>query len=377
MEAARPAATASSSTTVTPVVPVAAAFADPPPEPAARAEASVKAEPTALRAADRARPEPKPLARVLVDEEPRPAPRADRAEAAAQAAPIAKTSPARRPRAVGDAALNEPSPGDPRPAGDRRILPFEDDLPKERPSLALVNAKAGERGERGERAGTDAKKGSGRLVVIVEDGSEGRSFALGDGLLDIGRTEGDIVLEDDPYVSPRHARLRRTAASPPSWCLQDLDSTNRVYLRLRKPHVLRDGDLLLLGLEVLQFQTVNDGERGLGHAIQHGTFVFGSPATPRRARLCQRTVEGVTRDVYHLFRDETIIGREVGDVVFTADPFLSRRHAAVRRNPVSSEFTLVDLDSSNGSYVAVRGEVAIGDGDFLRIGQHLFRVDLA
>jgi len=213
----------------------------------------------------------------------------------------------------------------------------------------------------------------GRLVVIVEDGSEGRSFSLAEGQLDVGRTEGDIVLEDDPYVSPRHARLRRVEGG---WLLRDLDSTNHVYVRLRKQHALRDGDLLLLGLEVLQFQTVSDGERGLGHAVQHGTFLFGSPAIPRRARLCQRTVEGVIRDVYHLFRDETIIGRELGDIVFTADPFLSRRHAAIRRNPVSSEFALVDLDSSNGTYVAIRGEVAISDGDFLRVGQHLFRVDL-
>jgi pSer/pThr/pTyr-binding forkhead associated (FHA) protein len=216
----------------------------------------------------------------------------------------------------------------------------------------------------------------GRLVVIVEDGSEGKSFSLAEGQLDIGRTEGDIVLEDDPYVSPRHARLRRAETS---WILRDLDSVNRVYVRLRKAHPLRDGDLLLLGLEVLQFQTVSDGERGHGHAIQHGTFVFGSPAARgsfARARLCQRTVEGVIRDVYHLFRDETIIGREVGDIVFTADPFLSRKHAAIRRNPVSSEFSLVDLESSNGTYIAIRGEVPVGNGDYLRIGQHLFRVDL-
>jgi pSer/pThr/pTyr-binding forkhead associated (FHA) protein len=226
-----------------------------------------------------------------------------------------------------------------------------------------------------ERPAAGRSKG-GRLVVIVEDGSEGKSFSLADGQLDIGRTEGDIVLEDDPYVSPRHARLRRAETS---WIVRDLDSVNRVYVRLRKPQPLRDGDLLLLGLEVLQFQTVSDGERGHGHAIQHGTFVFGSPAARgsfARARLCQRTVEGVIRDVYHLFRDETIIGREVGDIVFTADPFLSRRHAAIRRNPVSSEFSLVDLESSNGTYIAIRGEVAVGDDDYLRIGQHLFRVDL-
>ncbi|WP_437679887.1 FHA domain-containing protein [Sorangium sp. So ce131] len=214
----------------------------------------------------------------------------------------------------------------------------------------------------------------GKLIVIVEDGTEGKSFPLDGPQVDIGRSEGDILLEDDLYVSPRHARI---AAQNGSWVLRDLGSINRIYLRIRKTHPLRDGDLLLLGLEVLQFQTVSDGERGLGHAIQHGTLLFGSPAIHRRARLCQRTVEGVTRDVYHLYRDETVIGRETGDIVFTADPFLSRRHAAIRRNPATGEFTLADLESSNGTYVAIREEVSLVDRDFVRIGQHLFRVDLA
>jgi pSer/pThr/pTyr-binding forkhead associated (FHA) protein len=214
----------------------------------------------------------------------------------------------------------------------------------------------------------------GRLVVIVEDGSEGKSFPLSGRQIDVGRAEGDILLEDDQYVSPRHARL---IPHEGTWLLRDLGSVNRIYVRIRKPHTLRDGDLLLLGLEVLQFQTVSDGERGLGHAIQHGTLLFGSPAIQRRARLCQRTVEGVVRDVYHLHRDETVIGRETGDIVFTADPFLSRRHAALRRNPGTGEYSLTDLDSSNGTYVAIRNDVNLVNGDFVRIGQHLFRVDLS
>ena len=215
---------------------------------------------------------------------------------------------------------------------------------------------------------------TGRLVVIVEDGSEGRSFALGERQLDIGRSEGDILLQDDLYVSPRHARL---VPEGDRLVLRDLDSTNKVYLRIRKAERLRDGDLLLVGLEVLQFQTVSEAERGLGQATEHGTLLFGSPATPRRARLAQRTVEGVAKDIYHLFRDETVLGREMGDIVFTADPFLSRRHAAVRRNPSSGEFSVIDLESSNGTYLAIREDVTLADGDFVRIGQHLFRVDLA
>ena len=222
--------------------------------------------------------------------------------------------------------------------------------------------------------GTGVGTTGARLVSITEDGSEGKSYPLNETQIDIGRTEGDIVLHDDPYVSPRHARL---ALEGGRWLLRDLHSTNRIYLRIKKAYPLRDGDLLLLGLEVLQFQIVSDAERGLGHATQHGTLLFGSPATPRRARLCQKTVEGVIRDVYHLYKDETVIGRETADIVFSADPFLSRRHAVIRRNPSTSDFSITDLDSSNGSYVAIREDVPLGSGDFVRIGQHLFRLDLA
>lgn len=229
-----------------------------------------------------------------------------------------------------------------------------------------------------------APQGRGRLVVIEADGSEGMTFALADRPLDIGRTEGDILVKEDPYVSPRHARFVPDGGR---WILRDLASTNGVYLRVKKPYLLQDADLLLLGQEVLQFQLVSEPEKGLGHASQHGTLLFGSPITSRSARLCQRTVEGITRDVYYLHRDETVVGRETGDIVFTADPFLSRRHAMIRRTLSRKEsagragsrwdFTLTDLDSSNGTFVAIRGEVVLAHGDFVRVGQHLFRVDFA
>lgn len=212
-----------------------------------------------------------------------------------------------------------------------------------------------------------------RLVVIIEDGSEGERYPLDGPSVDIGRSSGDIVLRDDRYVSPRHARMSFDGTA---WSVRDLGSTNGVYVRLRRPHPLTHGDLLLLGLEVLQFELVTDGERGLGHAIEHGTLLFGSPAAPRPARLLQRTVEGIVRDVHHLVREETILGRETGDVVFSGDPFLSRKHAAVRRDPKAGGFLLEDLGSSNGTYIAIRRETPLVNGDFVRVGQHLFRLDV-
>ncbi len=236
-----------------------------------------------------------------------------------------------------------------------------------------------------------------RLVLIARDGGEGPGYPLGE-LADIGRSEGNILLGDDRYVSPRHARIQARGA----YFLRDLASTNGVYVRipfgagaaaskaraesngpagLEQP--VSDQDLFLVGQQVLKFEVVKHAEEGFGVASENGTLVFGTPAAPRYARLTQRTVEGVVRDVYHLQKAETIIGRELGDLVFTEDPFLSRRHAAVVVHGAAlgskgqqRRFSLMDLGSSNGTFLQLREEIRLKNGDHLRIGQQLFRFDL-
>jgi len=212
-----------------------------------------------------------------------------------------------------------------------------------------------------------------RLVVIGQDGKPGREYPITGEQTDIGREEGNIVLPNDPYVSPRHARL--------SWrngrfFVRDLESVNGVYVRLRASERLQHADLVLIGLEVLRFEVVSDAEKGLSPAVERGTQIFGSPSAARNMRLCQRTVEGVTRDVYYPTRDEAVIGREQGDIVFTNDPFMSRRHAAITRDPSNGTFSLRDLGSSNGTYLGIRSERELTQGDHVRIGQHLFRLDV-
>lgn len=210
------------------------------------------------------------------------------------------------------------------------------------------------------------------MVVVVEDGSDGKAFDLKGPIVVVGRTEGDVMLFDDPFVSPRHARLVERDGQ---WAIQDLHSVNGVYVRLRGRRALESGDLILLGSQVLQFHAVTDEERQLGAASQHGTRVFGSKPVTRLARLDQRAINGLVSDVYYVHRDETILGRETGDLVFTTDAFLSRKHAALRRDPTTDRFHIEDLDSSNGTYVAIARETALETGDRVRIGQHLFRFE--
>jgi pSer/pThr/pTyr-binding forkhead associated (FHA) protein len=239
----------------------------------------------------------------------------------------------------------------------------------------------------------------GRLVVIAKSGADGPSYPIGD-TLDIGRVEGHIVVAEDPYLSPRHVRIvwvpPKDVGEKGKLLLRDMGSTNGVYLRLApvrdmNGHTrqdaaspsevavpLQDQDLILVGQQVLRFEVVKEAESGLGPAVEHGTLLFGSPASPRYARLSQRTVEGITRDVYHVRKVETVLGRESGDVVFTEDPFLSRRHAAVRvlGQGADVRYALVDLGSSNGTFLKIRGETELHPQDHFRVGQQLFRVDV-
>lgn len=235
----------------------------------------------------------------------------------------------------------------------------------------------------------------GKVLSITREGKVGSSAPLFD-VLDIGRSAGDIVVTDDAYLSDRHVRL---VFRGEKLFLCDLASVNGVYVRLpplarpesaeksaegdslgsRVP--LADQDLILLGQQVLRFEIVQERDAGLGPAMQHGTLLFGTPAAPKYARLCQKSVEGVTRDIFHVGKVETVLGRESGDVVFTEDPFLSRRHAMITMTPrldpgSAPRFELIDLNSSNGTFLKIRREVEVVHGTQFRAGQQLFRIDL-
>ncbi len=208
------------------------------------------------------------------------------------------------------------------------------------------------------------------IVSIAQDGGEGARHPIG-AQTDIGRTEGDVQVPDDAYLAPRHARLRFAEGAV---TLSDLGTANGVYLRVRKDAEvpLVDQDLILVGQQVLRFEIVRGSDEGFGGATQHGTLLFGTPAQRTTARLAQRTTEGITRDVFHVRKDEWVLGRESGDVVFTQDAFMSRRHAAVRKRGES--FFLADLGSSNGTFLQIRGSVHLSRGDELRVGQQLYRL---
>jgi pSer/pThr/pTyr-binding forkhead associated (FHA) protein len=214
---------------------------------------------------------------------------------------------------------------------------------------------------------------SARLVAILKDGTEGQAYPLDGSATEIGRKEGAVVLGDDPYLSPRHARI---ATLDGRFLIKDLASTNGIFISIREPSRLHHDDVILIGQQVLRFEVLEEAEQGLGPASQHGTLLFGTPECGCLARLCQVTTEGVVRDVYHLRSPEVVIGREGRDVVFPDDPFMSRRHAKVTYDSSSRSFVLEDLGSFNGTSLRFRGERELRPGDQFRVGNHLFRFEV-
>ncbi len=213
-----------------------------------------------------------------------------------------------------------------------------------------------------------------RLVQLRHDGEDAQAFLLQGTQVDLGASEGEIQIEEDGYLSSRHARFYRAGGQ---WFVQDLGSVNRVFLRLRNPMKLTTDDLILFGQQLLRFQTLQEPEEGFRPGMQRGTYIFGAPIRARSARLSLMTLEGVERDIYYIYRAETALGREKADIVFTDDPFLSRRHALIRYDATTKEHTLEDLSSYNGTFLSIRQATPLADGDMLRIGLHLFRVEVS
>jgi pSer/pThr/pTyr-binding forkhead associated (FHA) protein len=208
------------------------------------------------------------------------------------------------------------------------------------------------------------------LVVVRRDGSDGESVRITSPTFDIGRSEGGLTFTDDIYLAARHLRLSFEGQNP---IAHALDSVNGVYVRLRGAVELHPGDHFLVGKEVIRFEPVGMEERD-PQVHEHGVRFFGTVPREAWGRLRQVSAAGTTRDVWHLSRPDLVLGREEGDVIFPDDEFMSRRHAAVRR--ASPRPKLEDLQSSNGTFVRLRGEHVIKNGDLLRLGDQLLRVEI-
>ena len=212
----------------------------------------------------------------------------------------------------------------------------------------------------------------GTAVLVNRDGSDGERFPLAGEAAIVGRKGADIAFDEDRFLARQHARLDRGADG--SVRVTPMDAVNGVFRKADTPVELADGLTILVGREVLRFERVEAEERAAAPLVRHGVAVFGSPPREPYGRFVQLIPSGGARDVRHLAGDEVVLGREEGDIVFRDDQFMSRRHAAV--NWDGKRAMLTDLGSSNGTFIRLLASTVIKNGDHLRMGDQLLRIEL-
>lgn len=208
-------------------------------------------------------------------------------------------------------------------------------------------------------------------MLVNRDGTDGQRFAFtGDDTI-VGRAGAEIAFEEDRFLAKQHARFERSAGGVK---VHAIDTLNGVFRKADAPVELVDGAIVLVGREVLRFERVAPEERTISPLVRHGIALFGSPPREPWGRLFQLIPSGGYRDVRHLITEEVVLGREEGDIVFRDDAFMSRRHAALTWDGKTVKLT--DLGSSNGSFVRITGPTALKNGDHVRMGDQLLRIEI-
>jgi hypothetical protein len=80
---------------------------------------------------------------------------------------------------------------------------------------------------------------------------------------------------------------------------------------------------------------------------------------------------------YELKNGKTSIGRAVTNDIVVDDPAASRQHAEIWADEVVRKISIVDLDSTNGTFInhaRITGECSLQVNDVIRIGQIIFSV---
>ncbi len=178
--------------------------------------------------------------------------------------------------------------------------------------------------------------------------------------------QGDLPLADDPFIMPVQARFFFSGGR---LAVEDVGGANGVFVRLRSERELPVGGELRLGRQRLVLEPIPSSGAGPG-----GAQVWGSPDAGYKLRLVQILEGGLRGAAFPLRDGENQLGREVGDITFPTDGFVSGRHAllSVRQDRLHVK----DVGSSNGTFMRLTSPIFVDNGDHFLMGRQLIRVEI-
>lgn len=205
-----------------------------------------------------------------------------------------------------------------------------------------------------------------RLTVTRPDGSTGTSLLMDDTV--IAGSQGDILLEADPFAAEEHACF---ALHDGVVEVTDLPESGGTWLGLAPGAQVRvpPAGRLRLGSQVLEISPTAVLDTSKPSA-------WGSPDLASRVRVLQLLEGGEAGAAWLLPEGVFTVGREGSTITISEDGFLSGRHGKLEVG-ADGTVTYEDLCSSNGSFLGIEQTTRLEAGDRLFLGQHLIWVEHA
>lgn len=218
----------------------------------------------------------------------------------------------------------------------------------------------------GNKLNTTGTKKTDSAKIWQQNSDEKQCYSLGDKENVIGRDEGTILFPKSQYISKRHCKIYYHQQKI---VVDDLGSMNGTYLKLRKPYLLKDGDIFSVGKQIFQFRLLKKTEKSIVPKRITGAFL-PSEFVPK-AKLVYFIEQG-GYDIT-LLQNKVILGRESGSIVFSEDTTLSPQHASIYTH--KSGYILQDLDSEFGTWIRITRPSILKNNDMFRVGEHIFCLD--
>jgi len=103
--------------------------------------------------------------------------------------------------------------------------------------------------------GTPLQPAWGKVVVLGRGGMRGDQFGLRGARIVLGRESGDVLFPHDPFLSREHARLRlELNGATMSVFIEDLNSANGTYIRIRGAAELHNRDTFRIGDQIIRLR---------------------------------------------------------------------------------------------------------------------------
>jgi pSer/pThr/pTyr-binding forkhead associated (FHA) protein len=172
----------------------------------------------------------------------------------------------------------------------------------------------------------------------------------------------------DTTLAPLHGRF---TVEDGQLYVEDL-SDKGVFVRLIATYTLQNGDVVLMGKQLLLFR---EKEEAVAAAAATGTTVMdvSKMMSEPVAQFVRLTSDGAEDSVrFPLLEQEVTWGRSKGTFVFADDGFMSRAHAKVYQR--GENYFVEDVGSRNGTFIKARGKTPVPVGSMVLAGGQLLKV---